>query len=173
MSALKPWQKKATSLTTSSSEDIITPSGENVSANTDALAANALQKGNTSTVHKSPTSAETTSPSTPNTNNTTTTGYNRPSAYGSSYSPYNRYGGGMYGSGMYGGGMYGGGMYGGGMYGNSMYGTNMDAFNQYLFSVCQAAQMIEYNANGIGNFVMLAKNFFTWAFSASHKGLIY
>ena len=70
--------------------------------------------------------------------------------------------------------MYGGGMYGGGMYGNqtgAMGGLNQ--FNQYLFSVCQAAQMIEYNANGIGAFSMLIKRFATWLYEASATTVTY
>ena len=78
----------------------------------------------------------------------------------------NRYGGmgGMYG-GMGGmGGMYGGmgGMYGGmgGMYGGmgGMYGMNQEnapffqRAQMYIYQLCEIAQMVEFNASGLGSF---------------------
>lgn len=55
MSAPKPWQTKASALT-SSQESIITPSGQEISSNPQALIDNVMQKGNlsNSTVHKAP-----------------------------------------------------------------------------------------------------------------------
>ena len=77
---------------------------------------------------------------------------------------YNRsYGmGGMYG----GGGMYGmGGM--GGMYGGGMYGMNqgnqqgrplLERMSMYVYQLCEIAQMVEFNANGLYSFFQLMKN---------------
>lgn len=83
-------------------------------------------------------------------------------------------GGGMYGGGMYGrgygmGGMYGGmgGMYGGmsgmgmgGMYGNqNMQGRPfLERMSVYVYQLCEIAQMVEFNANGLYGFFQLMKN---------------
>ena len=174
MSAPKPWQTKATALTTvGDAKDIITPTGAEISANPQALTANAIQKGDTSSLHKSPALTSSSANATIG-----GTSINSTAARSNYNSGYNRYGGGMYGGGMYGGGMYGGGMYspyssmyGGGMYGNQ--GGFLNAMNQYVFSICQAAQMIEYNANGIGGFALLMKKFFVWIFSGSKSCLMY
>lgn len=132
---MRPWNRAQTSLNTSSENNLITPSGKEISESKQALEQNALQKAGDSSVHKSPTTTNTNSTAQ---NGTTRTGLNNRSGYGS----YNRYGS-MYGGGMYGGGMYGGGMYSpyGGMYGG-MYGSQ-NSYSQYIFSICQAAQMIE------------------------------
>ena len=169
MSAPKPWQTKATALTTTAdAKDIIAPTGAEISANPQALAVNAMQKGDSSTLHKSPasTSPATTAAANATTGSTTANSTMNRSPYNSGYG-YNRYGGGMYGGGMYGGGMYSpySSMYGG-MYGSSQ-GGFLNSMNQYVFSICQAAQMIEYNANGIGGFAVLMKKFFVWIFSGS------
>lgn len=90
---------------------------------------------------------------------------------GSSYS--SPYGGGMYGGmgGMYGGGgMFGrpygmgmggygmGGMYGG-MYGmNGQQGSFLERMSMYVYQLCEIAQMVEYNANGLYAFYNLMKN---------------
>ena len=185
MSAPKPWERKQSALnSTPNATDIITPSGSEIAANPQALAANALSKTQNAAVHKSPTQNNTATNSTTaaanttgTTNSTLSTVANRPgygSTYGSSYGGYNRYGGGMYGGGMYGGGMYSpySSMYGGGMYGANQ-GGFLNTMNQYVFSICQAAQMIEYNANGIGGFVVLIKKFFHWLLSGSKEWIIY
>ena len=88
------------------------------------------------------------------------------SGYGGMYG--NRYGmgglGGMYGGmgGMYGG-MGMGGMYGGmgmgGMYGQM--GENAPFFQRaqmYIFQLCEIAQMVEFNANGLASFWNTLKN---------------
>lgn len=63
------------------------------------------------------------------------------------------YGGGMYGRGMYGSGMYGA---GGGLFGNSQ--GYLDKMNQYVYQLCEIAQMVEFNANGLYSFFSLLKN---------------
>ncbi len=76
------------------------------------------------------------------------------------------YGGGMYGRGYGMGGMYGGGMYGGmgGMYGMGGQGGNMqgrpflERMSAYVYQLCEIAQMVEFNANGIYAFFTLMKN---------------
>ena len=72
MSAPKPWERTQTKLnSTNNTNDIIARSGEEISANPQALATNAANTGNTSTVHKSPESSNTADTSTPNTTSTT------------------------------------------------------------------------------------------------------
>lgn len=96
--------------------------------------------------------------------------------YGSSYGSGGMYGGGggygrSYGmggmGGMYGGGM-GMGMGGmggmGGMYGNQMNnggGANrpmLERMSTYVYQLCEIAQMVEFNANGLAAFFGLLKN---------------
>jgi len=141
MSAPKPWERKQTAInSTPNSNDIISRSGEQISANPQLLATNAMSKGNDITVHKTPSSTTNTDSTNPTTTNNTTTGntLNSPmnrTGYGSGYNRMGGMGGmsgmggmggmgGMYGGGMGGmGGMYGGGMGGmGGMYGGGMGG---------------------------------------------------
>ena len=184
MSAPKPWNRAQTSLNSSNSNEIITPSGNEISANPQGLAANAAQTASDPSLHKSPAPNNSTTPTTGTTATSgSTLATNRPgySSYGggygmggmggmSSYGGMGRMGmGGMGGmGGMYGGGM--GGMYGGGMYGNQ--GGFLQTMNEYVFSICQAAQMIEGNANGIGGFAMLIKKFFTWLIWGSKEWLV-
>lgn len=103
----------------------------------------------------------------------TTGGLGSGSLGSSSYSPYSSgmyggYGRGMYGGGYGMGGMYGGmgGMYGGmgGMYGGmGMQGGNMqgrpllERMSMYVFQLCEIAQMVEFNANGLYQFFFLLK----------------
>jgi hypothetical protein len=80
------------------------------------------------------------------------------------------YGGGMYGGGMYGRGLGMGGMYGGGMYGmggmGGMYGQGgnmqnrplLERMSAYVYQLCEIAQMVEFNANGLYAFFNLMKN---------------
>ena len=81
---------------------------------------------------------------------------NRMGGYGSSYG--SGYGGGMYGGGMYGGMGGMGGMYGGM---NGMNGMNQQSglmkFNQYIFQLCDVAQLVDSNANGLSSFFTLIK----------------
>ena len=70
--------------------------------------------------------------------------------------------GGMYGGGM---GMGMGGMGGmGGMYGNQMNnggGANrpmLERMSTYVYQLCEIAQMVEFNANGLAAFFGLLKN---------------
>lgn len=72
-------------------------------------------------------------------------------------------GGGMYGRG-YGmgglGGMYGGGMGMGGMYGNQGNMQNrplLERMSTYVYQLCEIAQMVEFNANGLYQFFFLLK----------------
>lgn len=101
------------------------------------------------------------------------------SLMGNSSSPYSSsmyggggmYGGGMGMGGMYGGGMFGrggygmggmgmGGMYGGGMYGgmNGQNGSTLERMSMYVYQLCEIAQMVEFNANGLFAFYNLLKN---------------
>ena len=79
------------------------------------------------------------------------------------------YGGGMYGrgmgmgmgmGGMYGGmGGMGGGMYGmGGNQGNMQGRPFLERMSAYVYQLCEIAQMVEFNANGIYSFFHLMKN---------------
>lgn len=76
-------------------------------------------------------------------------------------------GGGMYGrpygmGGGYGMGMYGmGGMGMGGMYGNQGNMQNrpfLERMSAYVYQLCEIAQMVEFNANGLYAFSQLMKN---------------
>ena len=83
----------------------------------------------------------------------------------------------MYGGGMYGGGMYGrygmGGMGGmGGMMGANGQGGAIEKFTQFVYSFCDVAQIVEFNANGLSAFFMLLKRFFTWMFKFSTTTLV-
>ncbi|TNV76421.1 hypothetical protein FGO68_gene4752 [Halteria grandinella] len=76
------------------------------------------------------------------------------------------YGTGGYGSSMYGGGGMGGmgGMYGGmgGMYGNNQGNMQnrpmLERMSVYVYQLCEIAQMVEFNANGLYGFFQLMKN---------------
>ena len=63
-------------------------------------------------------------------------------------------GGGMYGMG---GGMYG---MGGGMYGQGQGQgrSTLERMSMYVYQLCEIAQMVEFNANGLYSFFQLMKN---------------
>lgn len=108
--------------------------------------------------------------------------------YGGGYGGYGGGYGGMYGSrygmgGMYGrygmggmGGMYGGGMYGGGPGGEGMFGQSMgflDRLNQYVYSLCDIAQMVDSNANGLVGLFSIMKNLIVRLCSFSKTWLVF
>ena len=103
--------------------------------------------------------------------------------YGGGYGGYGGMGGMGYGGMGYGGmggmgmgGMYGRGMYGGGMgYGGQpgQSGAFFEKAQMYIYQLCDIANMVEYNANGLAGFFQMLKNVSTAGYKVGKEWLFW